>query len=156
MLPPAARCFFLLLYFLLTASSVSGSLRFVGTYVQAGLVALGDATRFAIFQSLAQRPRAVSELARTLPVSRPAVSQHLRVLKDAKLVSDRKAGTKRIYEVNPEGIALLREHFDKLWEQVFAAFQVVAEKSKEEKGHGRGRGSKSRRSAKNASGQHSG
>jgi DNA-binding transcriptional ArsR family regulator len=119
----------------------------VQTYVQAGLEALGDATRFAILQSLARRPLAVSELAETLPVSRPAVSQHLRVLKDARLVSDRKAGTKRIYEVNPEGIALLREHFDKLWEQALTAFQMTAEKNKE-KEHGRARGSKGKRRSK--------
>jgi DNA-binding transcriptional ArsR family regulator len=119
----------------------------VQTYVQAGLEALGDATRFAILQSLARRPLAVSELAATLPVSRPAVSQHLRVLKDARLVSDRKAGTKRIYEVNPEGIALLREHFDKLWEQALSAFQMT-EKTKEA-GHGRTGSSKSRHRRKN-------
>lgn len=119
------------------------------TYVQAGLEALGDPTRFAILQSLARRPLAVSELAETLPVSRPAVSQHLRVLKDARLVSDRKAGTKRIYEVNPEGIALLREHFDKLWEQALSAFQMAAEKEKETQ-HGRIRGSKGRHRPKNA------
>lgn len=119
------------------------------TYVQAGLEALGDPTRFAILQSLARRPLAVSELAETLPVSRPAVSQHLRVLKDARLVSDRKAGTKRIYEVNPEGIALLREHFDKLWEQALSAFQMAAEKEKETQ-HGRIRGNKGRHRPKNA------
>ena len=120
------------------------------TYVQAGLEALGDPMRFAILQSLARRPLAVGELAETLPVSRPAVSQHLRVLKDARLVSDRKAGTKRIYEVNPEGIALLREHFDKLWEQALSTFQAVAEKTHEEKKHGRTHGSKGKRSPKNA------
>jgi len=122
----------------------------VQTYVQAGLEALGDPMRFAILQSLARRPLAVGELAESLPVSRPAVSQHLRVLKDARLVSDRKAGTKRIYEVNPEGIALLREHFDKLWEQALSTFQAVAEKTHEEKKHGRTRGSKGKRSPKNA------
>ena len=106
--------------------------------------------RFAILQSLARRPLAVGELAETLPVSRPAVSQHLRVLKDARLVSGRKAGTKRIYEVNPEGIALLREHFDKLWEQALSTFQAVAEKTHEEKKHGRTHGSKGKRSPKNA------
>jgi DNA-binding transcriptional ArsR family regulator len=121
----------------------------VQTYVQAGLEALGDATRLAILQSLARRPLAVSELAATLPVSRPAVSQHLRVLKDARLVRDRKAGTKRIYEVNPEGIALLREHFDKLWEQALTAFQMNAEKTKEA-GHGRTRGSKIKHRSKGA------
>jgi DNA-binding transcriptional ArsR family regulator len=111
--------------------------------------ALGDPTRLAILESLARRPLAVSELAETLPVSRPAVSQHLRVLKDAGLVSDRKAGTKRIYEANPTGIAVLREHFDKLWEQALAAFQVNAEKTKEA-GHGRTGGSEGKHRPKNA------
>ena len=119
------------------------------TYVQAGLEALGDPIRFAILHRLARRPLAVSELAETLPVSRPAVSQHLRVLKDARLVSDRKAGTKRIYEVNPEGIALLHEHFDKLWKQALGAFQIAAEKEKETQ-HGRIRSSKGRHRPKNA------
>jgi DNA-binding transcriptional ArsR family regulator len=118
----------------------------VQTYVQAGLEALGDPTRLAILQSLVRRPLAVSELAQTLPISRPAVSQHLRVLKDARLVSDRKAGTKRIYEANPEGIALLREHFDKLWGQALASFQATA---KEEEKDGRTGGSKSKRRPKN-------
>jgi DNA-binding transcriptional ArsR family regulator len=122
----------------------------VQTYVRAGLEALGDATRFAIFQSLARRPLAVSELARTVPVSRPAVSQHLRVLKDARLVSDRRAGTKRIYEVNPQGIALLRKHFDKLWEQALSAFQMAAEGTQKEQKHGRTRSSKDKRRSKNA------
>ena len=120
------------------------------TYVQAGLEALGDPTRFAILQSLARGPLAVGELAETLPVSRPAVSQHLRVLKDARLVSDRKAGTKRIYEVNPEGIALLREHFDKLWEQALSAFQMAAETTTKETHHGRTSGGKGKRGPKNA------
>jgi len=110
--------------------------------------ALGDPTRFAILQSLARRALAVSELAETLPVSRPAVSQHLRVLKDAGLVSDRKAGTRRIYEANPDGIALLREHLDKLWGQALTAFQMNAERNKEA-GHGRTRGSKSKQRSKN-------
>jgi DNA-binding transcriptional ArsR family regulator len=121
----------------------------VQTYVQAGMEALGDPTRFAILESLARRPLAVSELAETLPVSRPAVSQHLRVLKDAGLVSDRKAGTKRIYKVNPQGIAALREHFDKLWGQALAAFQMNAEKTKEAQ-YGRTRNSKNKHRPKNA------
>ena len=111
--------------------------------------ALGDPTRFAILESLARRPLAVSELAETLPVSRPAVSQHLRVLKDAGLVSDRKAGTKRIYEANPAGIAALREHFDKLWEQALAAFQLSVERT-EEAQDGRTGGSKGKQRPKNA------
>jgi DNA-binding transcriptional ArsR family regulator len=70
-------------------------------YLQAGLDAIGDSTRMAIFQKLSAGPLAVNELARTLPVSRPAVSQHLKVLKDAGLVLDKRAGTRRLYQVNP-------------------------------------------------------
>ena len=85
----------------------------------------------AIFQRLATGPLAVNELAGMLPVSRPAVSQHLRVLKDAGLVSDSKAGTRRIYQLNPEGMRLLRLHFDQVWEQAMHSFQAaVARDSK--------------------------
>jgi DNA-binding transcriptional ArsR family regulator len=82
----------------------------------------------AIFQKLAGGPTAVSDLARTLPVSRPAVSQHLRVLKNAGLVSDSKAGTRRLYQLNPEGVARLRAHFDQMWTKALSAFQATAEK----------------------------
>ena len=99
-------------------------------YLQAGLDALGDATRMAIFQKLSGGPIAVNELARTLPVSRPAVSQHLKVLKDAGLVMDNKAGTRRIYQLNPEGVARLRTHFDQMWTSALSAFQSAAEKPK--------------------------
>ena len=97
------------------------------TYIQSGLRALGDPTRLAIFEMLGAHPRAVNELAAGLPVSRPAVSQHLRVLKDARLVRDRRDGTRRIYELNPEGLALLRDHFADLWDKALAAFQKAAE-----------------------------
>ena len=97
------------------------------TYIQSGLRALGDPTRLAIFEMLGAHPRAVNELAAGLPVSRPAVSQHLRVLKDARLVRDRRDGTRRIYELNPEGLALLRDHFAGLWDKALAAFQKAAE-----------------------------
>jgi len=100
----------------------------VDTYLQAGLDALGDATRLAIFQKVAGGPVAVNELARTLPVSRPAVSQHLRVLKNAGLVTDSKAGTRRLYRLNPEGVARLRAHFDQMWTMAMSAFQKAAEK----------------------------
>ena len=96
-------------------------------YLQAGLDALGDATRMAIFQKLSSGPIAVSELARMLPVSRPAVSQHLRVLKDAGLVMDTKAGTRRLYQLDPEGVARLRAHFDQMWTRAMSAFQAAAE-----------------------------
>jgi len=99
----------------------------VNTYLQAGLDALGDATRMAIFQKLAGGPVAVNEIARLLPVSRPAVSQHLRVLKDAGLVMDSRAGTRRLYQLNPEGVARLRAHFDQMWTHAMSAFQTAAE-----------------------------
>ena len=81
----------------------------------------------AIFQRLANGPMAVNELAGALPVSRPAVSQHLRVLKDAGLVTDIKAGTKRMYQLDPEGVARLRAHFNRVWEKALAGFQSSAE-----------------------------
>jgi predicted ArsR family transcriptional regulator len=80
----------------------------------------------AIFQRLANGPMAVNELAGTLPVSRPAVSQHLRVLKDAGLVTDSKAGTRRMYQLDPEGVARLRAHFDLVWERALGAFERAA------------------------------
>jgi DNA-binding transcriptional ArsR family regulator len=108
----------------------------VSTYIKDGLAALGDPTRLAIFEMLGSHPRAVKELAAGLPVSRPAVSQHLRVLKHARLVRDRRAGTRRIYELNPEGIALLRDHFAHLWDKALAAFQKAAEEEyQKEKKH---------------------
>jgi len=109
----------------------------VNAYVQSGLTALGDPTRLAIFEVLGASPRAVNELAAGLPVSRPAVSQHLRVLKEARLVRNRREGTRRIYELNPEGLALLRDHFSELWDKALAAFQKAAEEEyKKEKQHG--------------------
>ena len=104
------------------------NLPLVDTYLQAGLDALGDSTRMAIFQKLSGGPIAVNELAKTLPVSRPAVSQHLRVLKDAGLVLDSKEGTRRLYKLNPEGVARLRAHFDQMWTNALSAFQATAEK----------------------------
>jgi DNA-binding transcriptional ArsR family regulator len=120
--------------------SVRGSLPLVDAYLQAGLDALADATRMAIFQKLANGPIAVNELARTLPVTRPAVSQHLKVLKDAGLVADSKAGTRRLYQLNPEGVARLRAHFDQMWTQAMSAFQVAAEKEPLGEKHGKHRG----------------
>jgi biotin operon repressor len=94
----------------------------------------------AIFQRLSHAPMAVQELADTLPVSRPAVSQHLRVLKDAGLVTDSKAGTRRMYRLDPEGVARLRAHFDLVWERALGAFEraavapVVSSSAKKEAG----------------------
>ena len=112
------------------------------TYIENGLAALGDPTRLAIFEMLGAHPRAVHELAAGLPVSRPAVSQHLRVLKKAHLVRDRRDGARRIYELDPEGIALLRDHFAQLWEQALSSFKKFAEEEyKKEKQHGARNGS---------------
>ena len=97
-------------------------------YLQAGLDALADATRMAIFQKLSAGPIAVSELASMLPVTRPAVSQHLKVLKDVGLVTNTKTGTRRLYQLDPEGVARLRAHFDLMWTRALGAFQQAAEK----------------------------
>ena len=85
--------------------------------------ALGDPTRRAIVECLAERPRAVGELADELPISRPAVSQHLRVLKDAGLVAERAAGTRRIYRLDPAGVAALRDQLDTYWNRALAGYQ---------------------------------
>jgi DNA-binding transcriptional ArsR family regulator len=92
------------------------------------LEALGDPTRRAVFERLAGGPRAVGEIARGLPVSRPAVSQHLRVLKDAGLVVDRAAGTRRLYQANPPGLEVLRAYLDRFWDRALASFQEAAER----------------------------
>jgi len=98
------------------------------TYEVAPWDALGDGTRRAIFERLVERPRAVGELAGDLPVSRPAVSQHLRVLKSAGLVSDRAEGTRRVYAVNPAGLEALRADLDRFWTRALVAFKTVAER----------------------------
>ena len=95
--------------------------------------ALGDATRRAIFELLAEGPRPVGEIAKELPVSRPAVSQHLKVLKDAGLVIDRQSGTRRLYQLNPEGVGALRAYFDRFWNQALASFKHAVEQTNEEK-----------------------
>jgi DNA-binding transcriptional ArsR family regulator len=102
----------------------------VQTYRVDGLAALGDPTRRAIFERLAEEPRAVGELALLLPVSRPAVSQHLKVLKDAGLVLDRPAGTRRIYQLDPAGIGALRAYLDQFWSRALAAYKVAVEQEK--------------------------
>jgi DNA-binding transcriptional ArsR family regulator len=94
--------------------------------------ALGDPTRRAIFEGLATRPRAVGEIASELPVSRPAVSQHLKVLKGAGLVTDRPAGTRRIYAVDPAGVEALRTYLDQFWSKTLTAFKTVVEQPDEE------------------------
>ena len=94
--------------------------------------ALADPTRRAIFESLAERPRAVVELAEGLPVSRPAVSQHLRVLQDARLVTHRKNGTRHLYELDSAGVGVLREWVDGFWNEALARFKAAAERKGEE------------------------
>ena len=102
------------------------------TYQADGWTALGDPTRRAIFARLAEQPRAVGELASELPVSRPAVSQHLKVLKEAGLVVDQPAGNRRIYRLDPDGVGALRAQLDRFWTDALAAYKAVAEKTTKE------------------------
>ena len=96
-----------------------------------GFAALGDPTRRAIVACLAERPRAVGELAAQLPVSRPAVSQALKILKEAGLVTERAAGTRRIYRLNPTAVAALRDQLDTFWSRALANYRDVVEGSEE-------------------------
>ncbi len=89
---------------------------------------LGDPTRRAIFECLARRPMAVGELADELPVSRPAVSQHLKVLKQAALVTDHAEGTRRIYRIDPAGISSIRAYLDQMWNQALDGFTEAAQR----------------------------
>jgi DNA-binding transcriptional ArsR family regulator len=116
----------------LTGAGVSGNLPFVQTYRTDGWTALGDPTRRAIFERVAERPRPVGELAGELPVSRPAVSQHLKVLKDARLVVEQRAGTRRIYHVDPDGVRTLRGYLDHFWDQALAGFKTAVEQQPKE------------------------
>ncbi len=97
-----------------------------------GLTALGDPTRRTIFECLADRPSAVGELARGLPVSRPAVSQHLKVLKEAGLVIDRPIGNRRIYQLDPDGVGALCAYLDQFWNRSLTAFKAAVEQPEEE------------------------
>jgi DNA-binding transcriptional ArsR family regulator len=92
-----------------------------------GIQALGDPTRRSIFERLRRGPRAVGELARELPVSRPAVSQHLRVLKEAGLVTEQRNGTRRIYGVDAQSVAELRDYFDEFWSDALESFKRAVE-----------------------------
>ena len=96
-----------------------------------GLDALGDPTRRAIFEHIAELPRPVGQLAREVPVSRPAVSQHLKVLKEAGLVIDRQAGSRRIYELDPRGLDALRSYLDRFWNRALASFKATVENGEE-------------------------
>ena len=96
------------------------------------LVALADPTRRAVFERVARRPSAVTELARDLPVSRPAVSQHLKVLKDAGLVSDHAEGTRRIYSLDTAGLQAVRSYLEQFWSLSLANYRTVAHRTFEE------------------------
>ena len=97
------------------------------TYATNALTALADPTRRLIFERLATGPQSVTALAKNLPVSRPAVSQHLKLLKAARLVNDRAEGTRRIYDIDPTGLAALREWLDRFWDASLDAFKAAAE-----------------------------
>lgn len=111
---------------------VSVYLPCVVTYQVNGWTALGDPTRRAIFERLVDRPGAVGELAQELPISRPAVSQHLRVLKKAGLVVDQPVGNRRIYRVDPGGLAALRADLDRFWGRALSAYKAAVEESTQE------------------------
>ena len=102
------------------------------TYQHDGWTALGDPTRRAIFERVAAAPSAVGEIARELPVTRPAVSQHLKVLKEAGLVTDRRDGNRRIYQADPDGVAALRAQLDRFWNQALANFKELVEQDPKE------------------------
>lgn len=93
----------------------------------AGFAALGDTTRRQIFERLARRPSSVGDLAEAFPVSRPAVSQHLKVLKEAGLVVDRAEGTRRVYRIDTRGLEAMRQYLDQFWDRALAAFKAAAE-----------------------------
>jgi DNA-binding transcriptional ArsR family regulator len=111
---------------------VSDNLPFAMTNGQAMLAALGDPSRQAILDQLADGPLAVGEIAALLPISRPAVSQHLKVLKEVGLVVDRSVGTRRLYQVDPAALAILRAHLDQFWQRSLNAFQRSADETKEQ------------------------
>lgn len=102
------------------------------SYRSDGLAALGDPTRRAILERLAEGPRSVGELARGLPVSRPAVSQHLKVLTEAGLVVHRAVGTRHVYQVDPSGIDELRRYLDDFWRRALTGFKAIAEADNQE------------------------
>jgi len=102
------------------------------TYQPDALLALGDPTRLAILDRLVDRPLAVVELAKEFPISRPAVSQHLRVLKDAGLVTDEAVGNRRIYRVDPVALGALRDQLDRFWARALEAYKVTVEQTDEE------------------------
>jgi len=111
---------------------VSDNLRFVITYGGPAVEALADPTRRAIFELLGLGPRSMVDIASEVPVSRPAVSQHLKVLKEARLVSARSAGTRRIYTLDPQGVEAARDYFDHFWITALAAYARAVEDTAED------------------------
>lgn len=104
------------------------------TYIDRALTALSDPTRRRIFERLSAGPSSVGTLSQGLPVSRPAVSQHLKVLKEAGLVSDHSQGTRRIYQIDPAGLGVLRQWLDRFWGDALTAFQAEVERDNQAKG----------------------
>lgn len=102
------------------------------THTIDGWTALGDPTRRTIFERIASHPQAVCELASELPVSRPAVSQHLGVLKAARLVTDRRAGNRRIYHLDPDGLGALRADLEQFWGKALVAYKAAVEQRAKE------------------------
>ena len=100
------------------------------TYGKSTVAVLAEPTRLAIFELLAEGPRAVGDLAAQLPVTRPAVSQHLKVLKEAGLVVDRQEGTRRFYQLDPHGIEEVRAYFDRFWSMALASFKATVERKR--------------------------
>ena len=95
--------------------------------------ALGDPTRRELFERLSKKPLAVVDLAGGLPISRPAVSQHLKVLKDAGLVTTRYEGTRNVYQINPKGIEVMRQYLDRMWDKTLASFKTFAEQQEDKR-----------------------
>ena len=116
----------------MTALNVSNNLPLVQTNQFAPVAALGDTTRLAIFEILARGPSAVGQIANQLPVTRPAVSQHLKVLKEAGLVIDRADGTRRLYQLDPNGLAEIKAYFDRFWNYALASFKTAVERDVQE------------------------
>ena len=102
------------------------------TYDAVGLAALADPSRRAIFEIVAERPRSVTEIARTLPISQPAVSQHLKLLKEARLVRAEPAGNRTIYHIDPVGLGRMRSWLDQFWERALASFEAEANEMEED------------------------
>jgi DNA-binding transcriptional ArsR family regulator len=114
--------------------TVSANLQLVMAYGSRELAAIGDPTRQAMLQRLRRRPMTVGELAEGLPVTRPAVSQHLKILRQARLVTERRQGTRHYFNLNPEALLELRAYIDRMWEDALDAFsRYVAEQKRKKK-----------------------